>query len=441
MSQAIGNVRGGIFRKFLFPQVSLIVFTTILALWWAGESRVRAARAVLEEVSLSQALLAEALRLPLGTELAGRFSDLSGFKVGLRAADGGLRTAEQWTEDELKLAWEVLQNEGSRVVARGKMDGIAVAVGRDGAQLVALQERPAWFSGGAVWPVGLGGLLALGSAFAMARLVGRPLAELSEQALRNETFRPELLARRDEVGHLAQALTEARARLREEEKRRKASEQMALLGKMATSMAHEIKNPAAAILMQAEVLEETDREGVAKLIKEDGEEIVSLVNQWLFVARPEPPARRPVALATLVEELAQRMTPWIEFHRCRLQLACDAGLHCHGDKARLGQVFRNLTQNAVQAMPAGGVVTVGIAQSEEKGWLDFWVEDEGAGFSPEAAEAFGEAFYSERDGGIGLGLALVKGVVESHGGFIKVEKARQGGARVCGRIPSYTEFS
>ncbi|GHC64919.1 sensor histidine kinase [Roseibacillus persicicus] len=394
-------LEGKVFSQYLLSQILLILVAGVLVLWWSGQMRVSEERRSLREVGESQAQLAGDLRLPLSGELAGHFGSLSGIEIGFLLPDGGFRTAKKWSEDELNLAWRTLEN-GQEGEVLSDADWMAVAFpiaagDQGGAKLVALQRKPRVLAMGTrreiVWPVGIAVALALGSAFALAR---------------------------------------SRARLAAEQERRKAAEQMALLGKMATSMAHEVKNPAAAILMQARTLEGGAQAEVGQMIRDDAEEIVSLVNQWLFVARPEPPKMGEVDLGALLEELVKRVEAWARYHRCELKLQQEGDLRCWGDRTRLEQVFRNLIQNAVQAMPGGGTVTINLVGTGDG--VSFSVADAGEGFSAKALQSFGEAFYSEREGGIGLGLALVKGVVEAHGGAVTARNLGESGASVEGTL-------
>ncbi|MBK1833592.1 sensor histidine kinase [Roseibacillus ishigakijimensis] len=385
-----------VFYRFLCLEVLLIGAVALGVLWWAGKHRIAEERRELREVGKSQAQLAGDLGLPLSGELAGHFGSLSGIEVGFRLDDGGFRTADSWSRDKLQLAWEVLEKKSGQVIA--SLDWIAVSYPvRENSEvrLVALKPRSRVLAMGArseiLLPVGIGALLALGSAFALAR---------------------------------------SQARLAAEEERRKEAEQMALLGKMATSMAHEVKNPAAAILMQAHSLRGGEQEEVGQMIRDDAEEIVSLVHQWLFVARPEPPRKSELDLGEMLQGLLQRLEAWAGYHRCQLRGKWKGDLRCWGDRARLEQVFRNLIQNAVQAMPGGGVVTVSLVGDEEE--ISFAVSDQGQGFSPAALSSFGDAFFSEREGGIGLGLALVQGVVSAHGGVVRGRNLEEGGATIEG---------
>jgi len=100
----------------------------------------------------------------------------------------------------------------------------------------------------------------------------------------------------------------------------------------------------------------------------------------------------------------------------------------HADRFRMQQVFGNLLRNAIQAMPSGGRVSIGVSDAGSR--VEVGIEDEGVGFSVSALARLGEPFYSEKEGGMGLGLAVVKDICEAHGGGISAENRDGGGARV-----------
>jgi signal transduction histidine kinase len=309
--------------------------------------------------------------------------------------------------------------------------------------------REVWFSrrvgqSGAlpVWKrldarLALGGFWALSLVFSLwlGRKVTRPLAKL-EAALPgiggDEAPRglPETGPR--EIVRLSAALRDTHASLVEERDRRRHAERLALLGRMATSLAHEVRNPVSAIRLHAQLLERvcapTERESANLIVGEAGR-IESLVNQWLRYAKPEPVKMLPVDLPELIREARQSLGPQAQHAGVGIREEIDPAWADHpvnGDRERLRQVLCNLLLNAIQSMPTGGAVTVRILP----GALE--VEDQGGGFSEKALTCFGEPFHSEREGGMGLGLAVSKEIIESHGG--KISASNQPGGGACVRI-------
>ena len=102
----------------------------------------------------------------------------------------------------------------------------------------------------------------------------------------------------------------------------------------------------------------------------------------------------------------------------------DAEVFWEMDGERMAQVFRNLAMNAVHAMPTGGELRVAI---DDDGAVTFC--DEGAGFSDEALERWGELFFSTKEGGMGIGLSVAAEIVRAHGGELRVAN-RESGAEV-----------
>lgn len=233
-----------------------------------------------------------------------------------------------------------------------------------------------------------------------------------------------------EILQLAAALRDTHASLVDEREKRRHAERLALLGKMATSLAHEVRNPIAAIRLHAQLLERVvpaaEQESAGLIVTEAGR-IESLVSQWMFYAKPAPVTLVPVDLQSLADEARRALLPQAEHSRVTIQLAIDPAWPSHpvmGDRARLQQVLCNLLLNAIQSMPSGGTAVLRLLP----GALE--VEDQGGGFRDLALTHFGEAFYSERDGGMGLGLAVSKEIIESHRATLTADNLPQGGARV-----------
>ena len=248
--------------------------------------------------------------------------------------------------------------------------------------------------------------------------------------------------REDEIGELARALTQARDDLLAERLRREQSERLALLGRVATGLAHEIKNPLASIQLHAQLMESVamDRESQTSLahLLAEVRVIEGLVNQWLYLARPASPKKQPLALMALVEETVSLLAPQAQHAGVEVETGAGTPPQIQratilGDRMRLQQAFRNVILNALQAMPEGGRLRIGM--EAEEGGVRLVFQDGGRGFSPSALDHGTELFFSEKEGGMGVGLNVTGEIISAHGGRIALKNDPKGGARVEITLP------
>ncbi|MDZ4290257.1 MAG: ATP-binding protein, partial [Prosthecobacter sp.] len=244
---------------------------------------------------------------------------------------------------------------------------------------------------------------------------------------------PPETARRDEIGHLARALTQVRDELLGERLKREQSERLALLGQVATGLAHEIKNPLASIQLHAELMEapEMDDESARSLqhVRAEAKVIEGLVNQWLYLTRPAPPQRVLLDLEGCLKQTLETVRGQAE-HAGVTLIGSEAHLQLWtlGDRSRLQQAFRNVMLNAIQAMPGGGTLRVTTeAQGAE---IKVSFQDAGPGFSATALERGTDLFFSEREGGMGVGLNVVAEIISAHDGHMALKNCPGGGAVV-----------
>lgn len=304
-------------------------------------------------------------------------------------------------------------------------------------KIIALNRPVTWGALGVFW------LLSAALGIWLARRVTRPLRLLAGALPHLGTEKPLPVVpsdRRDEIGQLARALVATHQTLNDERERRRAAERLALLGRMTASLAHEVRNPVAAIQMHAQLLEGASPEEFSmsrEIIESEAARIESLVGQWMSFAKPAPPVMSPVDVMTLVQEATRVMEPQAKHVGVEIHVNAprfDSKLIVSADRHRLQQVLSNLLLNAIQAMPMGGDVRINVEANETT--VRVIVEDEGAGFSAEALAKLGEPFYSEKEGGMGLGLAVSQEICCAHGGTLKVMNRDQGGARVIIELPS-----
>jgi signal transduction histidine kinase len=201
-------------------------------------------------------------------------------------------------------------------------------------------------------------------------------------------------------------------------------ERLAVLGQLAGGVSHELRTPLGAISNATYfldmVLEEPTPEvqealGILTRKVKTAEKII---NSLLDVARDKPPARREIDLNHVVQEaLSSTAVP----ERVEVTAQLDETIPTIlADPDQLVQVFGNLILNAAQAMPEGGRLAI-RSQISEPGWVSVSISDTGVGIPPKNLDKLFEPLFTTKAQGIGLGLALVKSLIERHGGKIEVQ--------------------
>jgi len=196
-----------------------------------------------------------------------------------------------------------------------------------------------------------------------------------------------------------------------------------LLGSMAASLAHEIRNPIAAIRLQGQLLESVSPER-AGLIVYEARKMEDLLNQWMFLARPEPPRKTELPLRSLIENTVRSLAPAADHAGVNIAVSGLATRTVKADIHRLGQVFHNIILNAIQAMAEGGTLSIIVSDRE----IAF--ADSGPGFSRTALSRAASRLYSEKPGGMGLGLSVARKIVRAHEGKLILGNGPAGGALV-----------
>ncbi len=228
------------------------------------------------------------------------------------------------------------------------------------------------------------------------------------------------------------------------------TEKLAELGTLASGMAHEIGTPMNVILGRAEYLQRRTKEantakGLQTII-EQVERITKIMNQLLTFARRRPIERRPTNLNKVVEDTLDVMRERLQRHRIEVKTELAPSLpSADVDTDQMGQVLLNLAINALHAMEDGGTLLVRTALVPiSKGSVDEYIEmievsvaDTGSGIAPEDLNKIFDPFFTTKEAGkgTGLGLTVVHGIVQEHGGHILVESDMQKGATFRIRLP------
>jgi PAS domain S-box-containing protein len=219
------------------------------------------------------------------------------------------------------------------------------------------------------------------------------------------------------------------------------SDRLASLGTLSAGMAHEIKNPLVSIKTFAQLLperyHESDfRETFSSLIVHEIDRIDSLVNQLLRFARPAKPLLRPMHVHEVLEKTLQLVQHRLYQKEIKLNRTLEASLDTiRADSDQMEQVFLNFFLNAMDAMKRGGELTVEteirtgdslvthlLPESENRHEaLCISIRDTGEGIKKEDIARVFDPFFTTKDFGTGLGLSVVHGIIEEHGGQIEVE--------------------
>jgi signal transduction histidine kinase len=288
----------------------------------------------------------------------------------------------------------------------------------------------------------------------------RRLLDAIDAVAKGDLSRAVLPEREDEVGRLAgrfNAMTNYLREAREEEARANAarltletrlrhSEKLATMGQMAAEIAHEVGTPLNVIGGRARSL--ARRPGDAGEVQKNAEiigaqvdRITKIIRQVLDFSRKSRPTLTRVDVAKTVTEALEFVSETLQRQRVKTELRTAPDLPpIPGDPEELQQVCLNLLMNAVHAMPEGGLLSVavehvlrrkeGLEMSPPAPYLLLQISDTGAGVPPADRERIFEAFFTTKDTGegTGLGLAVAKGIIKDHDGWIEVDGRPEGGA-------------
>jgi two-component system sensor histidine kinase PilS (NtrC family) len=241
------------------------------------------------------------------------------------------------------------------------------------------------------------------------------------------------------------------------------SERLAAVGEMAARMAHEIRNPLAAISGSVQVLQgaageespDPEQARLMGIVVREVDRLNQLISDFLRYSRPAPLKPEPVQLASLVEEIAE-MSESQDGSDLEISLELDREAVVMADPSQLKAVVWNLWNNAREAMNAAGHLSVRVRRSEgdlsqehrsvgrneqgaspclerTTGWTAVLeIEDSGPGIGVDVQAMIFEPFFTTKRDGTGLGLATVRRIVEQHGGVIEASNAEGRGA--CFRV-------
>jgi len=230
----------------------------------------------------------------------------------------------------------------------------------------------------------------------------------------------------------------ARKRLKLEEQLSRARH-LSSLGEMTAGISHEIRNPLGIILSSAELLKkkmailESDNQ-IPNVIVEEATRLDKIISDFLNYARPKTPQRLPCRIDEIIQKNLAFLMPQLEAGSHQVIKNYENDLpEISGDADMLYQAFLNILINAMQAMPVGGDIRISVLSNEDAVEIRF--DNDGDPIDSENIEKIWEPFFTTKDTGTGLGLGIVKNIVEAHQGGIQIENRQGEGVRVEITLP------
>ncbi|MBI2221746.1 MAG: HAMP domain-containing protein [Acidobacteria bacterium] len=248
---------------------------------------------------------------------------------------------------------------------------------------------------------------------------------------------------------LEQQVQDRTAALRKAQEQMVQSEKLSSLGRLAASIAHEINNPLAGILTYAKLLVRTLEEappdeaqrakiiGQLKLVERETQRCTAIVRNLLDFARERELKLTQVDVNAVLGETLFLINNQVKMQNIQLQSELGDVPPIEADFGQIRQALVNILINACDAMPSGG--TLHIVSRNAGGSAEVAVRDTGTGIRPEHLKKVFDPFFTTRDKGTGLGLSVVYGIVERHGGTLKIDSTPGEGTTVTITLPPAVE--
>jgi signal transduction histidine kinase len=267
-------------------------------------------------------------------------------------------------------------------------------------------------------------------------VIGGTTGVLSQMERNQRERYEQALVRLDESHRKLREQTEVLFKTEEQLRR---ADRLSALGELSAGMAHEIRNPLGSIKGAAEILKEgyrpdDPRSEFAQILVRETDRLNGIVEEFLGFVRPKPPELREADVNDVVESVLALTAQPARKAGVAVAKLLDQTIGRHNlDAALLQQAFLNIVLNAIQAMPAGGTLTVSSRLRD--GSIEIAFSDTGVGISPEDRKRLFDPFFTTKQDGTGLGLAITFRIIQNHRGAIEVMSKQGEGTTFTVRIP------
>ncbi|MGG1687978.1 ATP-binding protein [Pseudalkalibacillus sp. NRS-1564] len=199
------------------------------------------------------------------------------------------------------------------------------------------------------------------------------------------------------------------------------NEKLAFIGRIATGVTHEIKNPLTSLkgFVQLQESEQTYNPKYSKIMLQELERLTIIVNDLMVIGKPQSINLKPINLTDCLEYVVSLLQQEAEHKQITIYTNFpEEQVQIMGEDVRLKQVILNLVKNAMEAMPDGGEIRLKLVNDRD--WTTIHIMDRGVGIAEEDIPHLDQAFYTTKENGTGLGLMVSYKIVEDHHGKIDV---------------------
>jgi hypothetical protein len=257
----------------------------------------------------------------------------------------------------------------------------------------------------------------------------------------------------DEIGTLSATFNEMIEKLRESrklEERLYQVEKQSTLGRLAAGIAHEIRNPLNYINLSidhvktkyqpAGAQEVEEYQKTLDNIKDEISRLKKMVNEFLEFGRPAQLTLQPWPVLSILSDALKLLERKIEAQQVEVKLDVPSkGTPLMVDHEQIKTCLMNILINSLEAMPNGGTLTISAVEDTDQGIMHLTIADSGSGIAEDVQAKVFDPYFSTKETGIGLGLAITKKTIEDHGGKITLKSVVNQGTTICVELPLASE--
>jgi signal transduction histidine kinase len=236
------------------------------------------------------------------------------------------------------------------------------------------------------------------------------------------------------------------SKIKELEEQMRLQEELSAMGQLAAGVAHEIKNPLNAIGLVVQRLQKEFRwedpqgqqeyERFTGIVRDEIKRVNKIIEQFLFVARPFQSEFKAQALEEILDYVLNLLEETIQGSGIRMEKDWEKDLPpVMGDRSQLTQAFLNLLNNALEAMPRGGSLKLVLKSISGTKSIELQIEDSGPGIPPENLKKVFAHYFTTKEKGVGLGLAITQKIIQGHQGRLEFRSLPGQGTTVRIRLP------